>query len=192
MIISVRITGVCGLLQHRFAIEKMGINAPTGKKKVYDPDEEAETATYRGADGNIFCPSTWVKAAMSKAGTKFKYEGRTTFKSVIPACVLITPAQIPLLNPETSDIYKAWDEIHTEPAVVNRARIVRWRPQWNEWALESEMENLDPDMIAPSTLNDILASAGKFYGVGDRRPDYGRFHVTKFEVQHEQPMEKAA
>ena len=38
-------------------------------------------------------------------------------------------------------------------------------------------------MINQSTLKEILQSAGKYKGVGDHRPEFGRFEIVKFETK---------
>jgi hypothetical protein len=37
-------------------------------------------------------------------------------------------------------------------------------------------------MIHSDTLKRILVDAGKFYGLGDFRPEFGLFEVEKFEA----------
>ena len=39
-----------------------------------------------------------------------------------------------------------------------------------------------PQYIDPRMLNQVLGDAGRLVGVGDFRPTFGRFSVTKFEV----------
>jgi hypothetical protein len=47
--------------------------------------------------------------------------------------------------------------------------------------LEFEIINKDPTIINKDVLKQILIDAGKYYGIGDYRPDYGLFEVIKFE-----------
>ena len=38
-------------------------------------------------------------------------------------------------------------------------------------------------MINPTVLKDILEAAGRFKGVGDYRPEYGRFVIDEWKVE---------
>ena len=78
--VDVEIIGTAPLLQHRFATEEHGINMSKGKKKVYDPKEEAEKCLYKNVKGEIYEPSEHVYQAMVRAavvvlpGKKLKLE----------------------------------------------------------------------------------------------------------------------
>jgi hypothetical protein len=40
-----------------------------------------------------------------------------------------------------------------------------------------------PEYVDAGTLHEVISAAGRLIGVGDFRPTYGRFQVTRFEVQ---------
>lgn len=69
------------------------------------------------------------------------------------------------------------------PVVVNKARVVRLRPTFKPgWELEFSVEVID-DGISHQILNDVLVLCGKTVGIGDYRPRFGRFMVSRFEVK---------
>ena len=104
---------------------------------------------------------------------------------------MIAPDKIPLLNHENKPA-DTWDEISAMPVRVVQARIVRCRPQWNNWSADFELEVLNPDILSFKKLREIVDYAGKFLGIGDYRPRYGRFYVTHWEkVAVELPKSKA-
>ena len=70
--------------------------------------------------------------------------------------------------------------------VINRARVLTWRPRWDKWQFEFHIKCLQPDLISDKTVKDIVEQAGMFSGIGDYRPKYGRFDVTDFKVQEKQ------
>jgi len=178
--ISCEITGIAPLLQHRFAEEKNGANKSRAKKKVYDPEEEAETALFRGKDGNIYHPSEHIFGAMVKSAVYFKFEGKKTYKDIIKRGVIVEPFEIPLMD-EKGEVYKGWDEIDTRRVVIQRSAITRWRPLFHEgWKLKFNISIIDDENLAPSTLKEILERAGTI-GIGDYRPRFGRFQVTSFK-----------
>ena len=174
---DVEIVGVCPLLQNRFNTETEGISKSKGKKKTYIPTDEAEKALYRDKQGYIYEPSEHLLGSLIRAAVNFKYEGKKTFKDVVKSCVLVLPDAIPLNDGKT----ESWDEIDTRPVVIQRARVVKWRPKFNDWKLIFQLQILDEDVLDARTLREILDNAGSRYGIGDYRPRFGRFQVTKWK-----------
>ena len=170
--VDVEITGVAPLLQHRFPTEEHGENKSKKKTKVYNSKEEAEKAVYRNKKGEIYEPAEHIFSAMVKAGVKFKYEGKMTYKQIIQRGIFIEPEEIPM--------GKEYDEIDTRPVVVQRSRVVRWRPKFNKWKLNFTIGIINEDEIAVPVLKEILDEAG-LIGIGDYRPRFGRFMVTSFK-----------
>jgi len=182
-VISVEIQGTSPLLQHKFTPQVDDKAGP----KVYDAEKEAEKATYRGPDGYIYCPSDWVLMAMNQAAADFKYKNRKTYKGLLLSIIAVDPDRIPLLDSD-GEPRETWDEIDARPAVVQRSRVMRWRPRFNEWKLRFNLIILNEAKISPATLKAILDVAGQEKGLGDYRPRFGRFMVTRFEEirEHEQ------
>ncbi len=159
------------LLMNRFSVEPTTTKKSRGKK-VYIPEEEAEKKTYRTEDGKLYLPSTHFKACMVKAASDFVMKGKKTYKEYVKAGVLIEESEIILDQQEY--------EIHEEPVVIQRARVMSWRPKFKEWSCEFTLEIIDEEMVNSTTLKEILVTAGKYKGVGDHRPEYGRFEVVEF------------
>jgi len=142
-------------------------------KKVYVPEDEAERKTYRTEDGKLFLPSTHFKASMVKAAADFKMVGRKTYKDFVKAGVFIDEEEIVLDQQEY--------EIHAEPVVIQRSRVMSWRPKFKEWSCQFTIEIVD-EMINQTTLKEILETSGKYKAVGDHRPEFGRFEVKEWKV----------
>lgn len=172
--VNIEITGIAPLLHHRFQTENHGENASKSKKKVYDPKEEAENCLYRNSAGEIYQPAEHIFQAMVKGAVAYKFEGKKTYKDVITSGIAISPEDIPLI---TEQDY----EIDARPVVIQRSRVVRWRPRFNEWKVRFTIDILDDENISVPILKDILETAGKTKGIGDYRPRFGRFMVSKFE-----------
>lgn len=156
-----------------------GANKSRGKKQVYNPEEEAEKAIYRSENGKIYHPSEHILGALIKGGVAFKFEGKKTYKDCMKAGVVVEPECIPLLDKDGKQ-FKTWDEIDARNVVIQRARVIRWRPRFNDWKMAFTISIIDEDNIPVSTLKDILERAGTI-GIGDYRPRFGRFQVTKFQ-----------
>lgn len=75
------------------------------------------------------------------------------------------------------------DYIDKRRVVIQRNAITRSRPALREgWkAGFILMVNL-PEYVLPQKLNYMVQMAGRINCVGDFRPTYGRFNVTKFEL----------
>lgn len=178
--IECEITGTTAMLQHRFPTEDYGANKSKAKKKTYIPEEEAEKALYRSPDGTIHQPSEHILGSLIKAAVNFNYEGKKTFRDVIKAGIVVEPDAIPLLDND-GNIKKMWDEIDARPVVIGRARVICWRPKFNKWKLQFKIQILNDDQLSPETLKEILDYAGRV-GIGDYRPRFGRFQVTKWTI----------
>ncbi len=170
--VEVEIKGISPLLHNRFPAEEFGENASTKKKKVYVPKDEADKKLYKNLDGSYYQPAEHIFQSLVKAGVDFKFEGRKIFKDIINSGIAITPENIPLDCPFVID---------ERSVVIQRARVLAWRPRFDEWSVKFKIEIIDDDNIPVSTLNEILAHAGMRKGIGDYRPRYGRYMVTKFK-----------
>ena len=168
--IKVKVRGTAPLLMNRFAVEEKATS--TRAKKVYVPKEEAERKTYRTENGKLYLPSMHFKASMIKSATDFKMQGKKSYKEYVKAGIFITPIEIIL------DQQKY--EIHEEPVVIQRSRVMSWRPKFKEWTCEFEIEIAD-EMLNVDTIKEILIASGKYKAVGDHRPEYGRFEVIEFK-----------
>lgn len=182
--IDVTIEGVPpGLLMHRFPeVTQAGLVNPvklSGKKKE-TPEDEAEYAAYRlesndGEIGGLCQPAEHIYAGLVKASSDFQIQGKgkKTYRDIIKGLILIDPELIPHNQTE----YR----IDARPARIQRARIIRHRPHLPEWALSFRMTCLESDLLPVEVLNAILVKVGQAVGIGDYRPRFGRFVVTKFE-----------
>jgi hypothetical protein len=179
-IIQCEITGIAPLLQHRFATEEHGENKSRGKKKVYDPNVEAEKVCYRNADGNIFEPSEHIFAAIVKAATSFTFEGKKSYKDICKSGIVVEPFE-PLLLTSKGLQQTTWDSIDARRVVIQRAAVVRWRPLFSiGWKLRFVLQILDDNNLSSVTLKEILEKAGTI-GIGDYRPRFGRFQITEWK-----------
>lgn len=172
---KVRIQGTRPLLHH--APNGLGEKQERGKKE-YIPEEEAAKVLYTNRDGRIVQPSLHVLKSMEKVASDFKSSGKKTYKAYILAGLCISPFEIPLLDADTNE--EPEYEVDSKPVVVGKARVIRSRPRFDNWALDFNLDILDP-MIPAQVAKEILETAGKFQGIGDYRPLYGLFSVESFE-----------
>jgi len=75
-------------------------------------------------------------------------------------------------------------EVDARPVVIQKARIVRYRPRFDKWELDFTLR-LHDDQLPTEVIKEILDYAGLYVGIGDFRPGkggkFGKFMVTRFE-----------
>jgi hypothetical protein len=179
---AVTIQGTADLFFNRWSVEMQeGVeDRPKGAKLQGDP----ELCVYRDSDGNLSVTAEMVRMAMVNAGKFFKspQNPRASLVQLLKAGLIVTP---PMLSLGTDH----WDYLDKRRVRIPRGgSINKTRPVMAlGWTVSFEVENLIPEYVTATRLNEVIAKAGRFFGVGDFRPTYGRFQVTKFElIEHEQ------
>jgi len=170
--VKVKIKGISDYLQHKRPFEE-----ETSKRSgEIDHSKEAMKATYIDNEVGCYIPSKQIRASLVKASTNFKIKGRMgkTYKDMVNATIEIEPDKIPLGKTEP-------DYIHQEFVKIQRSQILRDRPAFKKgWEAELKLLVLD-DQMPMEILKEIVDYAGKFVGIGDWRPHFGRFEATKFK-----------
>ena len=194
---EVTIEGTADLLFNAFGVETMagldkGSKASTVAK---DYSDEWKGKMYLLDDGTLYQPESHVLGTLVRAAVSEKIPGRRgkTYKDAVKASVFIVPSCIPHLvkaqdfegaavltgpmaNPDGCQPY-----VDRRAVRVQKAMVIRYRPALSRgWRLSFNLEVLDDD-FRPDALKAILDRAGREVGIGDFRPRFGRFMVTKFE-----------
>lgn len=175
--IEVTIKGITPLLMHRFP---MAGAEDTSKKRTGVPNwkDEAEVALYRDEKGQIYEPASHIEGTLKQASKTLKIPGKrgATYSKLIGSAVSVEPDAIP---------HKITDyTIDARPVVVQRARIVRYRPIFKDWELSFSIL-IGDEQIPSEVVKLALDYAGQYVGIGDFRPGrggkFGKFIVTNFE-----------
>lgn len=188
--INVEVEGIAPLMQHKFPMPDFADVGKGGRPSTGEKDysQEWRGYIYATAQGDIYQPATHFDGCMVKAAAGYKIQGGRgkTYKDLFKGNVFVSPDEIlhGVKTPENLDndadkpMY-----LDIRPVVVQRARVVRIRPCFKPgWKLDFEITVLD-DQVPHNVVNEVLSLAGRTVGVGDFRPRFGRFMVTKFEVQ---------
>jgi hypothetical protein len=139
------------------------------------------------SNGQIVQPSSHIEGAMVKAAAGFKITGKRgkSYKDLFSANIVIDPLDIPHGIPVPDELDEDADKplyIDMRPVIIQRARVVRLRPTLKPgWELSFTI-NVNDDELPFEILSDVLTLAGKTVGIGDYRPKFGRFMVTRFEL----------
>jgi hypothetical protein len=175
--LNVSVRGTSDLLFHKYSIEESieGDNKRKGSKKYPEPD----TYLYKDEQNRICIPSEHFRMSVVYAA-KFRKDPRSPKKSMLDlmkAGVFCEEDLIPL-GKSTPDYY------HRARVKIGSAAIVRVRPALLKgWECKLSFTIILPEYISQEFFHEVLIDAGRLCGVGDFRPTYGRFQVTKIEVR---------
>lgn len=173
--IECEIEGVAPLLQHKMSIEQEAQLASKTKKSVGQmKGDNPEEYLYK-VSGVICQPAEHILQAIIKrlGGYKIQGKGKKTYLEMGKGSINIVPDMIP-------HKIQTWEnDVRTVVIKATKGRVVRIRPKFPEWALEFTIQLINEDMPA-EVIKAALDDAGREGGIGDYRPRFGRFIVTKF------------
>lgn len=174
---SIEITGSADMLFHRWNDEAVAEKAAAKKGSAAKKTDNVESYVYRNDDGELCLPGEYLRGAIVGAA-KFRQDPRSPRKSAMD----LFKAGIISLTPLATLGAKDWDYLDRRRVVVQRNGVTRVRPAMRAgWKAEVQFLVNTPEYIDQALLLDVVGTAGRLIGVGDFRPTYGRFNVTKFE-----------
>lgn len=176
--VLVRIAGAADILFHRWNCEAVEAKAKSAKGSKAKKSDDIESYVYRNDDNDLCLPGEYLRQSIINAA-KFRQDPRSPRKSAMD----LYKAGIVSLTPLASLGVKEWDYEHKCRVTVQRNGITRVRPALKSgWSAEIHLMVNLPEYISPEALNDVITNAGRLVGVGDSRPTYGRFQITRFEL----------
>jgi hypothetical protein len=139
---------------------------------------EYEAGLYLDTKKRVVIPSRVLEAHIAEGARKTK-EGKTALAGSFVDCdATLSYDGGPLTVKQLID---SEDHRLTVGVGVNNSRIMRTRPLFTNWSATFEVSVL-AEMAGSSSLKTWLTNGGKFIGIGDYRPRYGRYEVSNFEV----------
>jgi hypothetical protein len=159
----------------------------TSKKKsgVIDYSQEWIKSLYWNEEIGIYQPAIHIEGAMIKAATNFQIPGKRgkTYKDIFKSAVFVRPDYIPFgMKGEPKKLLEQGKfDVDLRPVVVQKSRVERARPMFRNWGLKLQIEIQD-EQVPEEVIKEVLDHAGKFCGIGDFRPRYGRFQVVYFGI----------
>lgn len=172
------IEGVADLLFHRWNCEAVEEKSKAAKGSKAKKTDNIESYVYRGEDGGLCLPGEYVRQSVIHAA-KFRQDPRSPRKSAMD---LFKAAVVSLTNLAALGA-KDWDYEHKCRVQVQRNGVTRVRPAMKVgWKAEFQFLCNCPEYVSPEVLHEVMNNAGKLVGVGDFRPTFGRFRVTRFAV----------
>jgi len=178
-VVSLEIEGTADLLLHRWNNEEVDAKSKAAKGSKAKKTDNVESYVYRNDIGEICLPGEYLRQSIIHAA-KYVQDPRSPRKSAMD----IFKAGVLSLTTLSSLGKKEWDYEDRRRVVIQRSGITRSRPAFKSgWKAEFEIMVTIPEYIGSQMLHQVTASAGRLVGVGDFRPTYGRFIITKWEVK---------
>lgn len=187
---TVTIAGITPLLMHNGQLadplneHTKGLKKLSAKRNKSDEDH-AELGRVEWLGGLYFnpelgpyVPSEMIEATL-KSGAKLSKTGK-----LAEACVVCLEERYALAykGPRELAALLADRRFHDRRTIrVQNSRVVRTRPRFNDWGVTFTLA-LTPGRLNPEQVKAALDDAGLYVGMGDYRPKFGRFRVTKFEA----------
>lgn len=139
------------------------------------------------ADGDLtnaapVLPAWNVLRALQDGATRHK-RGKDVLRGVYPLTETVSVDYDGAADARTpADLWADGRYALRKTVGVQRSRTVRTRPVFTEWDAVLEVE-VDPVIFDLDALANVWNDAGKYAGLGDMRPVYGRFQATVEEVK---------
>jgi hypothetical protein len=158
------------------------VNALATKKKKSDAEflelkrVEWFGGLYLNSEKIPAVPVAWILAAMINGAKKSRL-GPLAKAGLYPP--LKGDGYFPLIYDGPKDLDQLFEDgrfVDYRIVRVTTNRIMRSRPVFPAWSLDFSIE-YDEDTISPSDVDKALERAGTLCGLGDHRPQYGRFIV---------------
>jgi hypothetical protein len=185
---AVEITGDSVILFHRWQSDAVDAKAAAAKGSRAKKTDDVDSYVWENENGVLCLPGEYLRCSLTNpqnGAAKYLQDPRSPRKSALDlfkAGVVSLTDLAPITRADGTPA-EGWDHLDRRRVVVQRSGVTRSRPAFaTGWKAEIILMSLLPQYISPSLLRTTLSDAGKLVGVGDFRPTFGRFSVTKFEV----------
>jgi len=181
--VSIPITGISPLIVHKFSekaqrqiADKQAGKATNKKHDVRDPEGDYEGAKHVSPQGWDGFPAAGFKAAMIRGakiiGMVMKDAGMSFF--VKADC-------------EETQLVRIIGESRMRTDMVRvgmGSADVRYRPEYPEWSATLTIE-FNAGMISLNQVYQLVKAAGYSCGIGEMRPEKGKFGYGRFKLTEE-------
>jgi len=185
--VTYRLTSDCPMLMHNGQTADplnkwaKAIKTISSKRKKTDADFEELArleffaGLYVGKDGPVI-PASNVSSMIVNAARK-RREGRLAQAGVFA----LNDASLEYDGPRDPDaMWKAETFRHVAIVRIGQSRIARTRPVFEEWAADVKLSYED-SVINITQLDEWFQIAGTQVGLGDWRPQHGRFTAERLD-----------
>ena len=186
--ITFRMRGIALLIMHNNRLADpldtytKAIKAISGKRKKVEEDLEEMArleflgSLYTNGQNEPVIPAKLIYGMLGgKGGAARKEKEGTAAKAG-----MFVNGNFPLEYDGPSAPEELWKDARfrsREPVKVQSSTVIRTRPLFEEWGAEVTVEYA-PDLISEDMMRRWIEVAGREVGIGDWRPQHGRFEVT--------------
>lgn len=175
--VDVTIVGTTDILFHRWNCEAIEAKARSAKGSAAKKSDDIESYLYRNDAGEVCIPGEYLRQAII-AAAKYRQDPRSPRKSAQD----LVKAGVVSMTTLASTGVSSYDYEHRCRVQVQRNGITRVRPALKAgWSASFRFAVMLPEYISQTMLHALLCDAGRVVGIGDFRPTYGHFRVTRFE-----------
>jgi hypothetical protein len=192
---QITITGTRPLIMHDGRLsdpldeKSKRLKLVTSKNKKSDEDLaeikriEFEGAMYFDEKLGPYLPCANLQACMCTGARKRKLG--QSFEAMVEVMIPIDGPEgyaIKYSGPRTlKALFAKTDHVLRERAKVGMSSVMRTRPRFPKWSCTFLVEVSDDD-VDDSQVKQAFEDAGKYCGIGDWTPRYGRFEVSSFDA----------
>lgn len=182
--VRMRLQGTQDILFHRWNDEDVQAKAAAKKGSEEKKRDNPEAYIYRNDEGFICIPGRYIVRAVVEAGRNFQdpRSSKKMAKDLVQAAVMANEILSPILV--KGEPTQEWEYDDRQRVCIMRSAITRTRPAFKKgWEVDFTLISLVPDLITPEFMRKLVDYAGLLGGLGDFRPTYGRFRVTRWEIE---------
>lgn len=178
--VSVTIKGTAPLLMHRYdadSVEEKGKAAKGSRTKKTD---DVVSYMYRTDEGLLGIDGVMFAAAIREAGRSVP-DPRSPRKSMrdLLKSILIPVFECSPFLPHITEPHF----YHRARVVVQRAAVTRVRPAiMKGWEIAFLLDIASGEYLPPHLLRKLIVDAGRYNGLADYRPTFGRFDMIHFDI----------
>lgn len=181
--VTIPIIGISPLIIHAWSekskkmiSDKQAGKAKNKKHEIRDPEADFEAAKHISEDGWEGVPAAAIKAAMIRGA---KMVGMVMKDTQVAFFVNADceKTQLVRLHGES--------RMRTDMVRVGMgAADIRYRPEYPEWYIELNVD-FNEGLISIDQLHQIVKAAGYGNGLGEMRPEKGKFNYGRFKLANE-------
>ena len=181
--VIIPIVGISPLIVHAWSeksknmiADKQAGKAKNKKHEIRQPEEEYEAAKHKGRPGWDGYPAAGFKAAMIRAA---KLIGMV-MKDTQMAFFIEADCEETQLVKITGKSRKRSDMVR----VGVGASDIRYRPEYVDWSAKLSIE-YNKGLLTIDQIHQLVKVAGYSCGIGEMRPEKGKFNYGRFKLANE-------
>lgn len=180
---KIPIVGISPLVVHAWSekskkmiSDKQAGIAKTKKHDTRDPEEECEQAKHLSASGWEGFPAAGFKAAMIRGAKAIGLVMKDTQTAFFIKADCEQTQLIRILGKS---------EMRTDMVRVGMGSSdIRYRPEYKNWKAELNIE-FNAGVLSASQIAQLVSAAGYGCGIGEMRPEKGKFNYGRFVLDSE-------